>query len=212
VRRLWVGVSQAPSRRRGGTYAAKSGHRAVARAPRSESEPRELNWLPARESSVVVAGIVSGCADFSARSWHVREGAAWRREDAGCWGHWGKADTRGREAGRLEMEGGVVAQQKMFGLEELLAICPATTRWSLSECCRVAPQLSHRRHSARIGRPGYVRYLRRVRRLPTKTLCHLRARARALLLSRPYRRLRCIAADRPTLTCPLHSRLCRNGC
>jgi hypothetical protein len=68
VRRLWFGVSQASSRHRDGTYAANSGHRDVARAPRSESDPLELNWLPARERSVVVAGIVSGCADFSARA------------------------------------------------------------------------------------------------------------------------------------------------
>jgi hypothetical protein len=41
------------------------------------------------------------------------------------------------------MDGSVVAQQKMFGLEELLAICPATTRWSLSECCREAGVVRH---------------------------------------------------------------------
>jgi hypothetical protein len=79
------------------THAAISGHREVARAPRSESEPRELNWLPARDSSVVVAGIVSGCAEFF----------------GGCYGVWGAATwcvrcglpveesegTRGRGAG-----------------------------------------------------------------------------------------------------------------
>jgi len=36
----------------------------VERAPRSAIEPRELSCEPARERSVVVAGIVSGCAEF----------------------------------------------------------------------------------------------------------------------------------------------------
>lgn len=53
-----------PYGRRAATYAANSGHLDVARAPRSAIDPRELNWDPARDSSVVVAGIVTGCAEF----------------------------------------------------------------------------------------------------------------------------------------------------
>jgi hypothetical protein len=34
---------------------------AVGRAPRSAIEPLEVNWLPALDSRVVVAGIVLGC-------------------------------------------------------------------------------------------------------------------------------------------------------
>jgi hypothetical protein len=30
------------------------------------TDPLELNWVPARESSIVVAGIVTGCAEFYA--------------------------------------------------------------------------------------------------------------------------------------------------
>lgn len=40
------------------TYAE---HLEVGRAPRRAIDPLELNWLPALESRVVVAGIVSGC-------------------------------------------------------------------------------------------------------------------------------------------------------
>lgn len=40
------------------TYAE---HLEVGRAPRRAIDPRELNWLPARDSRVVVAGIVLGC-------------------------------------------------------------------------------------------------------------------------------------------------------
>lgn len=40
------------------TYAE---HLEVGRAPRSAIDPLELNWLPALDSRVVVAGIVSGC-------------------------------------------------------------------------------------------------------------------------------------------------------
>jgi hypothetical protein len=58
-------ASLSSSSLREATHAANSGHLDVARAPRSAIEPRELNWVPARDSSVVVAGIVSGCAEFS---------------------------------------------------------------------------------------------------------------------------------------------------
>jgi hypothetical protein len=59
-----IRVSKAPSDHRNLTYAANSEHLEVGRAPRSAIDPRALNWEPARERRVVVAGIVSGCAEF----------------------------------------------------------------------------------------------------------------------------------------------------
>lgn len=78
-------ISTAPSDGRRATYAANSGHLEAGRAPRSAIEPRELSCEPARERSVVVAGIVSGCAEFySGVTGTERRRDLWR-EAASCW-------------------------------------------------------------------------------------------------------------------------------
>lgn len=72
------------------TYAE---HLEVGRAPRRAIDPRELNWLPARDSRVVVAGIVLGCRALRFYS---------KRREMGEDGLVG----RGRQADRGERAGG----------------------------------------------------------------------------------------------------------
>lgn len=43
------------------TYTAKSAHLDALNVPRRAIDPLELAWAPARDSIVMVAGIVSGC-------------------------------------------------------------------------------------------------------------------------------------------------------
>lgn len=104
------------------TYAASSGHLEVARAPRSAIEPLEVNWLPAREKSAVVAGIVSGCLGFTLRFQtrkSVESRGARRRESrrgAGC--EEGEQSTLRRGAGRSRSDERCCRSTEKFSLTE----------------------------------------------------------------------------------------------
>lgn len=99
------------------TYAANSEHLEVGRAPRSAIDPLELNWQPARDRKVVVAGIVSGCRSCVLKFYPEEAGTRTvlvvGMGATRCDG--GELYSLGRKADWTGDDGKVVAQQKSLG-------------------------------------------------------------------------------------------------